>query len=111
MSLLPLTTSSSHIDIMPLSLSTLGLFAGVVLAAAFAIYRALLPKPIPGIPCDQAASKRLFGDVPDALKYHAETSEMLSFLVKRCKELDSPIIQVFMRPFQKPWVVVADGRE
>lgn len=26
-------------------------------------------------------------------------------------ELDSPIVQVFMRPFGKPWVVVSDFKE
>ncbi|KAF7191952.1 Cytochrome P450 monooxygenase [Pseudocercospora fuligena] len=36
---------------------------------------------------------------------------MISFLAKRSRELNSPIIQVFMRPFSRPWVVLTDGRE
>ncbi|KAF2160919.1 hypothetical protein M409DRAFT_70014 [Zasmidium cellare ATCC 36951] len=72
---------------------------------------AALPKPIAGIPYDRKSANRLLGDVPDALKHHAQTSEMVTFLEKKCLELGSPIAQVFMRPFSRPWVVLIDGRE
>jgi hypothetical protein len=32
-------------------------------------------------------------------------------MVKKCKDLDSPIIQIFGRVGGKPWVVIADARE
>lgn len=88
---------------MSLSLQSFGIIGSVVLLAGFLLYRAALPKPIPGIPYNKEATKNLFGDVPTFMKYHAETSELYSWLVKQCAKLDSPIIQVFMRPFGKPW--------
>ena len=93
----------------PASVTILGIT--VLLVASFAAYRYMLPTPIPGIPYNRASASRLFGDVPDALKHFAETSEMGSFLDQRCKELNSPIVQLFMRPFRKPWVVIADDNE
>lgn len=96
---------------MFLSPQTAGLLVVVFSVILILLYRAALPKPIPGIPYDRTSAGRILGDVPDALKYHGETHEMVTFLEKRCRELGGPICQVFMRPFAKPWVVVMDGRE
>ncbi|KAL8660235.1 MAG: hypothetical protein Q9226_000037 [Calogaya cf. arnoldii] len=93
------------------ALHTTALLAGVLVTLSFLLYRAASPKPIPGIPCAPSSINRLFGDVPDALKYHAKTSETVAFLASRCEELKSPIVQVFVRPFSRPWVVLADSRE
>jgi len=43
-------------------LSTAGL-----LAAAVFLYRALFPKPIPGIPYRKESAKRLLGDIPEVI--------------------------------------------
>ncbi|KAM0797280.1 cytochrome P450 [Usnea florida] len=93
------------------ALPTTALLAGVLVTLGFLLYQAALPKPIAGIPCARSSINRLFGDVPDALKYHAKTSETVAFLASRCEELKSPIVQVFVRPFSRPWVVLADSRE
>ncbi len=45
------------------------------------------------------------------LKWRSETKEIWSYIRKLTTDLDSPIIQMFMRPFGKPWVIVADFRE
>lgn len=81
-----------------------------VLLLGLWLYRATIPRPIPGIPYLQSSANKPFGDVSDALKYFARTQEMISFLERRCIDLSSPICQVFMRPFQ-PWIVVADHQE
>ena len=91
--------------------SPVALVATVLLMLGYALYRASIPKPLPGIPYVAASANRTFGDVADALEYNAKTSEMISFLKVKCVELNSPIVQVFMRPFSKPWVVLADSRE
>lgn len=96
---------------MLLSPQTAGLLVAVTFIGLVLLYRAALPKPIPGIPYDRNSANRLFGDVPEAMKYHEQTSEMVAFLQKKCLDLGSPICQVFVRPFAKPWVVLLDGRE
>jgi len=96
---------------MPVLSAVAAPFACIVLLTVFLLYRRALPKPIPGIPYDKRSANRLLGDVPDALRHVGQTKEMGSFLLKRCIELDSPVVQIFAKPFQQPWVVVADGRE
>ncbi|KAK5127379.1 hypothetical protein LTR85_006718 [Meristemomyces frigidus] len=91
--------------------STFAFVAGVLLLAGYFLYRATIPKPFPGIPYVAASARRAFGDMPDVLRYRAETSETISFLIKKCVELNSPIVQVFMKPFSKPWVVIMDSQE
>jgi Cytochrome P450 len=90
---------------------TMTVLAATVVALLWRLYRAALPKPIPGIPYLHASAQHILGDVPDALKHYTRTSELISFLVQRCEELHSPVVQVFMRPFRRPWVVLLDGRE
>ncbi|KAI1855455.1 hypothetical protein JX266_000320 [Neoarthrinium moseri] len=83
----------------------------VLVVALTALYRALLPKPIPGIPYKKGSDRRILGDVQDVLKWNYETKEIWSYMRRLAVELDSPVIQVFMRPFGKPWVIVNDFRE
>lgn len=53
---------SMEIQVWPL---TIGVAACVLLAAVICLRRALLPKPISGIPYNKAAANRILGDAPD----------------------------------------------
>lgn len=44
-----------------LDLSTFAFYSAIVLAVGFALYRAALPKPIPGIPYNAESAKRILG--------------------------------------------------
>lgn len=44
-----------------LDLSTFAFYGAVVLAVGFALYRAALPKPIPGIPYNAESAKNILG--------------------------------------------------
>ena len=94
-----------------LSLSTLGFVGGVVLVAGYLLYRAALPKPIPGIPYNKKSANRILGDVPDAMAYHGKTSELMKWIAEQAREFDTPVFQLFMRPFGKPWIITTDYRE
>ncbi|CAO2654656.1 Nn.00g113890.m01.CDS01 [Neocucurbitaria sp. VM-36] len=45
------------------------LLASVIILALFVSYRAIRPKPLPGIPYNHAAAAKLFGDVPEMMSY------------------------------------------
>ena len=46
------------------------------------------------------------------MKWHAERKEIYTWLTAQCKKLNSPVVQVFMRPFGgRPWVILSDFRE
>lgn len=56
-----LGTLSSNIS-TPMGILSVVLVSTVVLVL---IYRALLPKPIPGIPHNKISARRILGDAPD----------------------------------------------
>ncbi|KAF1948160.1 cytochrome P450 [Byssothecium circinans] len=90
----------------------IGRFPFVLLVAILWLYYRLLPKPISGIPFDTRSTKRLLGDIPDALKHRTQTGEIWSLMRERSLELNSPIFQMFMTgPGGKPWVILTDFRE
>jgi hypothetical protein len=45
------------------------LLVGGTLVVLFLAYRAALPRPIPGIPCNASAASSLLGDIPEMLSY------------------------------------------
>ncbi|KAL8645431.1 MAG: hypothetical protein Q9226_007305, partial [Calogaya cf. arnoldii] len=75
------------------------------------LYQWLLPKPVPGIACNSMATKSLFGDAPSMIKEVSVTGEFRVWCAKQVKQMNSPICQVFIRPFSKPWILLADFRE
>ena len=80
-------------------------------ALLYLIYRLAIPKPIPGIPHNKSAVNSLLGDIPSMLKYVASTKEVVQWFAEQCVELDSPIVQLFIRPFGRPMVFISDWRE
>ncbi|QPC69157.1 hypothetical protein HYE67_011388 [Fusarium culmorum] len=83
--------------------------AGGLLLVGFiyTIYRSILPRPLEGIPYNVAATKRIFGDLPEVRAYGSLTDWLATQAVKH----QSPIFQAFIRPISKPWVVVTDYYE
>ncbi|KAM0554037.1 hypothetical protein ACHAPJ_007112 [Fusarium lateritium] len=79
------------------------LFAGIV----YALYRSILPRPLEGIPYNVSATKRIFGDLPEVKAF----GSMTDWLATQPAKHKSPIFQFFVRPFSKPWIVVADYHE
>jgi hypothetical protein len=86
---------------------------GLVLffGALYALYQRLLPRPLPGIPYNRASALRLLGDAPDMLREVSVTRELNVWLVKQVNKLHAPLCQVFVEPFSKPWVLLADPIE
>ncbi|KAL9004070.1 MAG: hypothetical protein Q9188_003105 [Gyalolechia gomerana] len=77
----------------------------------YSLYQWLLPKPVPGIAYNPKATKSLFGDAPSMIKEVSVTGEFRVWCTKQVKQMNSPICQVFIRPFSKPWILLADFRE
>ena len=59
----------------------------------------------------KATANKPFGDLPDFLKFNKRTKEVMQFVTNRAEELNTPVCQLFVKPFRKPWVVIADARE
>jgi hypothetical protein len=93
------------------SLYTISLL--VVGVALFFIlsYRWALSKPIPGIPYNVSAANSLLGDIPQMMEHKQKTDQIFPWLVAQTVKLQSPIVQVWARPFSRPWVIIADFKE
>ncbi|KLP09079.1 related to TRI13-cytochrome P450 [Fusarium fujikuroi] len=95
------------------SMSWLELIAGAlsIFLLFFYLYNRALPKPIPGIPYNKHATKRLLGDLPDLMGHQKHTGEQRRWFAMQNQKFNSPVCQVFIRPFGKPRVVLSDFRE
>lgn len=94
-----------------MSFPYLSLLLAIVLVGGYFLRRALLPKPIPGVPYRKANAEKLLGNGLEMLAWKKEHGEMFGYLAKMAVELNAPIFQIFVHPLGKPWVVIADNRE
>ncbi|EEU37408.1 uncharacterized protein NECHADRAFT_51378 [Fusarium vanettenii 77-13-4] len=86
-----------------LGLAVCAVFIGLFLI----LLRLARPKPIPGIPHNVEAANSIFGDLPE---FRAATDRREWWVTQIIKH-QSPLVQVFIRPFGLPWVFVADHWE
>ncbi|KAI4721669.1 cytochrome P450 [Aureobasidium sp. EXF-10727] len=95
-----------------LSSPTLLSLSAFSLTLLYLVYRAALPRPIPGIPYNKNATRSVLGDVPEWFKYIKQNNgQALNWWQRQIEKHDSPIIQLFLKPFGRPVVIVADFRE
>lgn len=76
------------------------------------LYRLALPRPIPGIPYNEASARKLLGDVP-GMTSHIKNEEgtFITYIIESMKTLNAPLMQVFIRPLSSPLLILADFRE
>ncbi|XXG97385.1 hypothetical protein Hte_003686 [Hypoxylon texense] len=86
-----------------------GIFAVIVLRAL--VKRLFYPRPLPGIPYDKESAKRITGDLPSIAAIYKEVTEWGLPIGRRSLKYGSPIHQLFMNPFSKPYVMIDDPRE
>ncbi|KAL0942969.1 cytochrome P450 monooxygenase [Colletotrichum truncatum] len=77
----------------------------------YLLYQKLLPRPIPGIPYNKEAAKNLLGDIPSLSKAVARDRAANNWMLSQIHIHNSPIVQIFPRPFSRPWIILADFRE
>ncbi|KAF2806011.1 cytochrome P450 [Mytilinidion resinicola] len=82
-----------------------------ILGLLYFLYERLLPQPLPGIPYDPKSTRKLLGDGPDMVREVGATREIHVWLLKKVNKLQAPLCQIFVQPFSRPWVVLADSVE
>ncbi|OAA71633.1 cytochrome P450 monooxygenase [Cordyceps fumosorosea ARSEF 2679] len=107
-SLIPATAASSLLP-SAAACQTLILTLLIAIAALFALREWLLPRALPGIPHNAVATRSLLGDV---MAIQREMPDNISeWVVRQGARHASPVYQVFLVPFGRPFVVVSDFRE
>lgn len=87
------------------------IYATLVVAVVYLLRRAFVPRStIPGIPYHHASRNTFLGDLPRMLA-HGKLYPSTYYFHDQCKAQNTPIMQFWVRPFARPWVVVTDGRE
>ncbi|KAI6085660.1 cytochrome P450 [Hypoxylon rubiginosum] len=86
-----------------------GIFAVFLLRTLFK--RLFYPQPLPGIPYDKESAGRITGDLPSIASTYKELTEFTFPIGRRSLKYGSPIHQLFMNPFSKPYVMIDDPRE
>lgn len=104
-SLLTVTMWSAMSDDVYLNTKFVLLFGTIIIL--YALYRAALPKPLPGIPYNQHSAKRLFGDIKEL----RSATYRRRWLWSQPTTHNAPITQMFLFPFRRPTLVVSDYRE
>ncbi|KAK8038815.1 hypothetical protein PG993_007226 [Apiospora rasikravindrae] len=87
------------------------LLFGLLLVGLYLGYCAISPKPLPGIPYNRDAAKKLLGDIPEVMRYIMKKKQIFCWLTSLTTRHQSPIVQAFFKPGEWPWVVVTDPYE
>lgn len=87
------------------------IYATLVVAVVYLLRKAFVPRStIPGIPYHHVSRNTFLGDLPRMLA-HGKLYPSTYYFHDQCQQHNTPIMQFWIRPFARPWVVVTDGRE
>ncbi|KAF4554576.1 Cytochrome P450-like protein 85 [Elsinoe fawcettii] len=84
---------------------------GSIAALCFLIYRASLPTPLAGIPYSKEHASKPLGHANAMMAYSTANDTVFDWMTAQGKKLQSPIYQLFIKPFGRPTIVVTDSRE
>lgn len=101
----------SSYSLLPASFSNIGCFLLGTVVVLYFIRLRLLPNPIPNIPHNKAAANSIWGDAPEMMADMSATGEMMEWLLSQHNRHNSSVVQIFARPFSKPWVMINDFQE
>jgi len=91
-------------------MSTL-VIGAAVLAIGYLIHQSLVQQPIPGIPHNKSSAYTILGDALGMLGHFRKHKSVWDWASIQAGNLNSPMIQLFIRPFGKPIVFLFDIRE
>lgn len=82
-----------------------------LLSLLYLAYQWALPKPLPGIPYNKAATKSILGDAVEMSEVRKKGGRPRAWLGEQPWRHNSPLVQVFLAPLSKPILILSDYRE
>jgi cytochrome P450 len=83
----------------------------LICLGVYLTYRLALPKPIHGIPHHKGSANHILGDALGMIRHARQHGTVFDWMANQATELNSPIFQLFLKPFSMPAVFVTDPRE
>lgn len=83
----------------------------ILAVTLYHLYTWVLPKPIPGIPFDEAARHRLLGNVSDILNHVQRTGRMRTWFTEHNLRYQAALTQAWIRPLSRHTRSLADLKE
>lgn len=75
------------------------------------VFKRAYPRAYPGIPYNAASARILWGDASRLLEAVKITQDPAKFIFQQSRNLNSPVIQLFLAPFANPTIIIDDVRE
>ena len=82
-----------------------------LLSVLYLAYQWALPTPLPGIPYNEGAAKKIMGDAAELAQVRKNGGLPRAWIPKQNPKHNSPIVQLFLAPFSKPTLIISDFRE
>ncbi|KAH6701364.1 cytochrome P450 [Leptodontidium sp. MPI-SDFR-AT-0119] len=96
---------------MVLHISSAVVLASIFLTIVYFIVQRAYPRPLPSIPYNRDAAKKLMGDLAELGERQENGESMRPWFLEQAQRHKSAITQIFLGPFSKPAVLISDYRE
>ncbi|KAI0508722.1 cytochrome P450 [Xylaria bambusicola] len=83
----------------------------VFMAVIYATILRLYPRPIPGVPYNLYATKRITGDLVEVQARQKAVGSIRPWFLEQAQRHGSAIVQIFLGPFAPPAILLSDYRE
>ncbi|EAU36731.1 predicted protein [Aspergillus terreus NIH2624] len=67
-----------------------------------------LPTPFHDIPHNEGTTRTIFGDLASMLSEVSKSNDIFTWLLRQTQKANSPLYQVFIRPFGRPSILLSD---
>ncbi|GKT43285.1 cytochrome P450 monooxygenase TRI13 [Colletotrichum spaethianum] len=96
---------------LPLRVPPTAIVGVLVLTLCFWVVRLAYRRPLPGIPYNRDAAKRLMGDLAELGEWEKNGKGIRPWFLAQAHRHNSALTQIFLGPFAQPAVLVSDYRE
>ncbi|EUC42420.1 hypothetical protein COCMIDRAFT_8007 [Bipolaris oryzae ATCC 44560] len=82
--------------------------ASVLWTTLYLVLRKAYPRPLPGIPYNHDAARKLMGDLAELGERQKNGGSLRPWFLEQARRHNSAITQIFLGPFAKPAVLISD---
>ncbi|KAJ5041963.1 cytochrome P450 [Bipolaris maydis] len=93
---------------MALQALSTAVLASILSTILYLVLQKAYPRPLPGIPYNRDAARKLMGDLAELRERQKNGGSMRPWFLEQAGRHNSAITQIFLGPFAKPAVLISD---